>query len=260
MRGGPRTGERCCIFQLSNDVELLCELAARGCPSAGAARRRPPFQLHCDCVLDLCGTTWRQPVGDPGSTTSPRWRSTTAPRGPIATPKPDSPPTAHTILTSSSRHYPYTPPGSLLRSWQRSTAGPTLLRHSNVSCSSCADTASHNLTGGGLTGRSAQSAVGPAIPWSPTQPPSGNPRISDRSSDAVGASMQPRRLLVVESCLTGHAGWLAAAVGNQRQAMLVLALRVRTHRALGDLHPPRRRRESNGFLTRAVEGDGMRVR
>ena len=58
----------------------------------------------------------------------------------------------------------------------------------------------------------------------------------------------------------GHAGWLAAVVGNQRQAMLVLALRVRKHRALGDLHPPRRRRESNGFLTRAVEGDGMRVR
>jgi hypothetical protein len=58
----------------------------------------------------------------------------------------------------------------------------------------------------------------------------------------------------------GHGGWLAAAVGNQRQAMLVLALRVRKHRALGDLHPPRRRRESNGFLTRAVEGDGMRVR
>jgi hypothetical protein len=58
----------------------------------------------------------------------------------------------------------------------------------------------------------------------------------------------------------GHAGWLAAAVGNQRQAMLVLALRVRKHRALGDLHPPRRRRESNGVLTRAVEGDGMQVR
>ncbi len=96
------------------------------------------------------------------------------------------------------------------------------------------------------------------VTWSPatrTGPPSGNPRAggSNRSSDAVGASMQPRRLLVVESRLTGHAGWLAAAVGNQRQAMLVLALRVRKHGALGDLHPPRRRRESNGFLTRAAE-------
>jgi len=79
------------------------------------------------------------------------------------------------------------------------------------------------------------------------------------SSRDVGASMQPRRLLVVESRLRSHAGWLAASVGNQRQAMLVLAVRVRKHRALGDLHPRRRRRESNGFLTRAVKGDGMRV-
>jgi len=37
------------------------------------------------------------------------------------------------------------------------------------------------------------------VGMSPKQPPSGNPRAggSDRSSDAVGASMQPRRLLVV---------------------------------------------------------------
>ena len=54
---------------------------------------------------------------------------------------------------------------------------------------------------------------------SPKQPPSGNPRAggSDRSSDAVGASMQPRRLLVVESRLTGSC-WLAGRCGRQPEA------------------------------------------
>ena len=49
-------------------------------------------------------------------------------------------------------------------------------------------------------------------------------------------------------------------VGNRRQAMLVLALRVRKHRALGNVQPPRGRSESHWFLTRAVEGDGMHIR
>ena len=60
--------------------------------------------------------------------------------------------------------------------------------------------------------------------------------------------------------LRGHAGW-AGRCGRQPEAGDVGAgAQSPKHRALGELHPPRRRRESNGFLTRAVEGDGMRVR
>ena len=94
------------------------------------------------------------------------------------------------------------------------------------------------------------------------QPPSGNPRAggSDRSSDAVALQCSLADCRLLNHASRGVMLGLAAAVGNQSQAMLVLALRVRKHRALCDLHRPRGRSESNGFLTRAVEGDGMRVR
>ena len=143
--------------------------------------------------------------------------------------------------------------------------------------------------------RSSVVRIGGAFPGrrSSRHPETRGPAEAIVSSGDVGASMQPRRLLVVESRLT-ESCWLAGRFGRQPEAGDVgnaramcaswvkhseqpgrrwrsaspgrrchrapaMALRVPRDRALGDLHPRRRRRESNGFLTRAVEVDGMRV-
>ena len=57
----------------------------------------------------------------------------------------------------------------------------------------------------------------------------------------------------------GHAGWPAAAIGKEAGDVGTGAQGPKTP---GTRRPPPtpRPRESNGVLTRAVEGDGMRVR
>jgi hypothetical protein len=124
-------------FDPSDDVGLLCELAARELPGGRRCTAMPISSIASKLLTGQSGTTWKRPVGVRANTTSRLSSCGTARATNSQKLAPRSPTTGLTTRTSLIGHSPCTPPGSRRRSWWRSLAVLTLHRPSSASCNSC---------------------------------------------------------------------------------------------------------------------------